>query len=128
MIMVLLTETTTSNATTVRYHLYRRQHHHHHIIIVFVVVVVVVVVVITIPNSKTDGRLPPILYNGRKCHVRVDALLTCTGEAYIHRKACFFTRCQVRLEESTFIQLEASPDQLEASPDQLEGTHIQLGG
>ncbi len=30
---------------------------------------------------------PPTLYNGRKCHVRVYALITCTGEAFIHRKA-----------------------------------------
>jgi len=30
---------------------------------------------------------PPTLYNGRKCHVRVYALITCTGEAFIHRRA-----------------------------------------
>ena len=30
---------------------------------------------------------PPTLYNGRKCHVRVYALITCDGRAYVHRKA-----------------------------------------
>jgi Tubulin-tyrosine ligase family len=30
---------------------------------------------------------PPVLYGGRKCHVRVYGLLTCDGRAWVHRRA-----------------------------------------
>jgi len=30
---------------------------------------------------------PPILYGGRKCHVRVYALFTCDGRAFVHHRA-----------------------------------------
>ncbi|KAL7537540.1 hypothetical protein ACHAXR_007892 [Thalassiosira sp. AJA248-18] len=30
---------------------------------------------------------PPTLYDGRKCHVRVYALVTCDGRAFVHRRA-----------------------------------------
>ena len=30
---------------------------------------------------------PPVLYGGRKCHVRVYGLLTCDGRAFVHKRA-----------------------------------------
>ena len=30
---------------------------------------------------------PPVLYDGKKCHVRVYVTITCEGEAYVHRRA-----------------------------------------
>ncbi|KAL7467109.1 hypothetical protein ACHAXS_007384, partial [Conticribra weissflogii] len=48
----------------------------------------------TSPTLHPDHRYvaqryawPPVLYRGRKCHVRVYGLLTCDGKAYVHRRA-----------------------------------------
>jgi hypothetical protein len=30
---------------------------------------------------------PPVLFDDRKCHVRVYALMTCDGRAFVHKRA-----------------------------------------
>jgi selenocysteine lyase/cysteine desulfurase len=51
---------------------------------------------------------PPVLYDGRKCHVRVYGLMTCDGRAFVHKRAFLHVANEPFLHQSNESEFLAS--------------------